>query len=176
MRAVVPEEEIPIARHSPVAALPVAELRVHVRLVEPPAVDEDDSVALHDGVAGESDQALDESPRRVAATRCGRRRVEDDDLAAPRTFEDVGEPVRDHTVVEGGEAPCSRPSAVQRRLHRRRRNPIRLRDLRLEHEHEGHGDPYRDGPVDEPANTHGPTITAASVQKRKSLSLLYRFR
>ena len=63
--------------------------------------------------------------------------------------EAIRDAVCDHAVVEAALAPCARLRAVERRLHRRRRDAIRLRDLGLEHEHEDHRHADRHDPVEQ---------------------------
>src|SRR5205085_6651448 len=69
--------------------------------------------------------------------------VEDDDLAAVRVAEVVDEPVGEHTVGEARPAAHARPGAVQRRLHRRGRDSVRVDDVELHREDDP--DRTRDG-------------------------------
>ncbi len=123
-----------------------------VRLVEPSSVDVDDAVPadeLHlDGFARKSDQPLDERPAGAAAAACLRRRLEDDDLTPPWVAQVVDEPVGEDAVREPGLAAGGGPRAVERGLHRGRRDPVRVDHVGLDDE-DDHDRPYdRDDPVD----------------------------
>ena len=60
----------------------------------------------------------------------------------------VEEPVREHPVGEARLAAGRGPGAVQRRLHRRRRDPVRVDDERLDEQHDRDRADDRDDPVD----------------------------
>ena len=124
--------------------------------MEPDAVDEHGTVALRDHLARQADDSFHEGAALAAAVaRRGGGGVEDDDVASVRIAEAVREPVRDHAIREGGLAAGRGARAVQRRLHRRRRDPVRLRHLGFEDEHEEHGDGDRHKPVDDGAPRSG---------------------
>src|SRR5262249_18637425 len=105
------------------------------------------------GVARHADQPLDECTAAVTrrAACGGGGRLEYDDLAARRASEHVREPVRNDAVAHRREAAERRLRAVQRRLHRRRRDSVRLRDLGLEDEDEHDRDTDGPEPLDHPA-------------------------
>ena len=79
-----------------------------------------------DRLARKADQPLHERPARAALDLRLRRRLEDDDLAPPWVAEVVEEPVREHAVGEPRLAAGRGPRAVERRLHRGRRDPVGL--------------------------------------------------
>ena len=81
-----------------------------------------------------------------------RRRRENDDLAAVRVAEAVDQPVREHPVGEACLAAGAGPRAVQRRLHRRRRDPVRVDDVPLDQEHDHDRADDRDHPVEDDAD------------------------
>src|SRR3989337_3531539 len=90
--------------------------------------DEDDAPALLDRLAGKPDQPLDErAPGAAALERLGRR-LEDDDVAAVGVLEAVDETVREHAVGEARLAARLGPRAVERGLHRGRRDAVRVYD------------------------------------------------
>ena len=120
-------------------------------------------LVLTDGLAGEPDQPFHERRAgvpRLADARSSRSR-EDDDLAALRTAEVVGEAVHQDAVARRGAAARAGPGAVERRLHRVRRDPIRLGDFRLEDEHE----PDRQGDREEPVDDLPPRVGQAVEQR-----------
>src|SRR5439155_3508399 len=151
--SVVAHEEIHARPHAP-GSLPAAgPARLDVRLLDRLAVDREHVVLVSDGVAGEPDQSLDEGPARVARLLgSDRGRVEDDDLATARAAEVVDEPVREHPVGQARLAPGPGPRAVKRRLHRRRRDPVRVDHPLLDREDDedragdGHDPVDRDPP------------------------------
>ncbi len=148
--SVVAHEEVVPGRHAPGAGDVVVFRVRRVRLVQALAVQRDHAVVLGDRVAGQADQALHERAALAALDRGLGRSGEDDDLPAGRRGEAVGEPVDDHAVAEARLAPGAGACAVQRRLHRRRRDAVRLRDLRFEDEHEGERDADRRDPIEDP--------------------------
>src|SRR5581483_1893321 len=161
VQPVVAHEEVLTLRHArPGVRLVVAQLRIDVRLLEELAVDVDVAVPLRDDVAGQPDQPLDE---RAADAARVLRRFEDHDLAAVRAAEAVGEPVRDHAVVERSLAVGAGLGAVERRLHRRGRDAVRLRDLRLEDEDEPDGEREREHPFEQLPHP-GMVLRAAPVR------------
>ena len=65
-----------------------------------------------------------------------------------RRAEVVDEAIREHAVGEPRLAAGSGPRAVERRLHRRRRDPVRIDDERLDREHDRDRTDDRGRPVD----------------------------
>ena len=102
-------------------------------------------------LAGQADQPLHEGAARTAADPRGRRRHEDDDLASLRLAKVVDQPVREHAVGEARLAAVRGLRAVERGLHRRRRDPVRIDDPRLDREHDRDRTDDRDHPVDRDA-------------------------
>ena len=154
MRSVVAEEEVMARRDLwPRGGLVVAKRRVDVRLVQLLAVDVDLAGALGHTVARQADQSLHERRAAVAgaALRRLRGRLEDDDLTALRIAEPECEPIGDHAVVVAALTPGARLRAVERRLHRRGRDPVRLGHFGLEREHEDDCEDDRHDPVDDAA-------------------------
>ncbi len=143
--------------------------RGQIRLVERFPVDVDDALARRDPVAREPDQPLHERPARAAA-RGRRRRVEDDDVAARGVREVVDEPVREHAVREARLAAVVLEGvrAVQRRLHRRGRDPVRVDDVGLDREDRGDRDHDREHPVDHrtPRGRDPPHETVDRISQR----------
>src|ERR671933_2507833 len=143
---------LPVVAHHEVAVLPdlerllrlvVAPVGLDVRLLQAPPVDVDEAAALRPHVAGQADDPLDEDAARAAELLRPLRRVEDDDLAPVRVAEVVDQPVGEHAVGEARLAAHARPRAVQRRLHRRGRDAVRVDDVELDREHDP--DRARDG-------------------------------
>src|SRR5919197_3578579 len=131
------------------AAAPTAR---QVRLSQRLAVDADDVVDAHaHRVAGQPDQALDEDAAGPARARSlGRvRHVEDDHLAALRLTEEVDEARGDDAVREAGLATVRWSRAMQRRLHRRRRNPVGAHEPGLGTADDGKGKRDRRQPLDQ---------------------------
>ena len=129
-----------------VADLAAEEVRLRVRL----AVHVQLVSADLELVAGKPDQALDEDAARARADACGLRRgLEDDDVAAIRVREAVDEPVGEHAVGDPRLAARLRRRAVQRRLHRGRRDPVRVHHPGLDGEHRRDRDRDRKNPVDD---------------------------
>src|SRR5581483_501689 len=126
----------------------VAPVRLHVRLVELLAVDVDVPVPLLPGLPGQPDQPLHEHAARAADLRRLRRGVEDDDVAALRAPEAVAEAAGEHAVGEARLAAGGGPRAVERRLHRARRDPVRVDHPLLDREHDQDRADDRDEPVD----------------------------
>ena len=120
-----------------------------IRLVEPPAVDIHDAVSLRDDLAGQADDSLHERAALGACLNGPRRCVEDDDLAALRVAEAVDEAVGDDAVRMSGEAAVRGASAVERRLHRGGRDPVRVGDLHFHREDDDHRDGDRQRPVED---------------------------
>ena len=113
---------------------------LQVRLLEELSVDVHVAEALlepHlDGVTGQPDQALDERASGATFQAGFRRRVEDDDLAAAWVPQVVDEAIREHPVGEARLTTGRRLRAMERRLHRRRRDPVRVDHERLHQEHD----------------------------------------
>src|ERR671930_71514 len=150
--AIVAHDEV-LARLElrPPAGAVVTPLRGYVLVGQALAVDEHGAVALGHLLAGKRDHALDEGERAgLAAARCAGWSVEDRDLAAARAAKAVDDPERDDSVGVVGQAAAARPGAVQRGLHRRRRDAVWLRHLGLEDEHERDCDGDRQNPVEHP--------------------------
>src|SRR5882672_3580700 len=122
--------------------------RTDVRLVETLAVDVYIAAALLPQIAGKPDQALHERPARPAACVGEGRRVEDDNVVALRVPEPVTEPAGEHPVREACLAFRARLGAVQGRLHRARRDPVRVDDPGLDREDDRDRADDRDEPVD----------------------------
>jgi len=78
-----------------------------------------------------------------------RRGLEHHDLPALGLAEPVRKAVGDDSVAESALTEIGRSGAVERRLHRRRWNAVRLGHLRFERQHEGNRDRDRDEPVDD---------------------------
>ena len=72
----------------------------------------------------------------------------------------VEEPVREHPVGVARLAAGLGPRAVQRRLHRRRRDPVRVDDEGLDEQHDRDRADDRDDPVDR----HPPRVGQAAGQ------------
>src|SRR5919197_311893 len=68
----------------------VAPVGLHVRLAEPPAVDDQVSASLRPPLARKPDNAFDVDAARAALEPRERRRAEDDDVVSPRPFRAVG--------------------------------------------------------------------------------------
>ena len=102
---------------------------------------------LH-ALAGKPDDALHERPAGAALRLCGGRRLEDDHVAARRVAEVVEEAIREHAIGEARLAAGRRTRAVERRLHRRRRDAVRVDDPRLDREDDRDGADDGDDPVD----------------------------
>src|SRR5204863_2070151 len=77
---------------------PVPPVGADIRLVETATVDVDVAVAFRPRFSGEPDQAFDVDAAEAAPGRGERRRVEDEDVAAPRRSEQEAEPAREHAV------------------------------------------------------------------------------
>src|SRR6188474_3139539 len=148
LRAVVAHHEVAPLRNLPAVRSLVALARGHVGLVQPLSVDEDGAVPLLDGVARKPDDPLDEGPARTAGFESLRGRVEDDDIAAMRVAEVVDEAVREDAVRVARETTRLRLGAMERRLHRRGRDPVRVHDPGLDREHRPDGDDDGHDPVD----------------------------
>ena len=88
------------------------------------------------------------------SSRCGGR-LEHDDLAPAGVAQPVEEAVREHPVGEARLAADGGLGAVQRGLHRRRRDAVRVDDERLDEQHDRHGTDDRDDPVDRDAKRVG---------------------
>jgi len=89
-----------------------------------------------------------------------RRRVEDDDVAALRAAELVADAAGEHPVGAAEQPACgetaeARPRAVERRLHRARRDPVRVDHPLLDREDDQDRPEDRDEPVDRDANAVG---------------------
>src|SRR5580765_2833778 len=158
LAAVVAHEEVLAGRDVPglprVLGVLLAPVGRDVGLAQLVVVDVDEAVrVLMDQVAGQPDQALDERAALAAVLFRRLGRVEDHDLAAVRAAEAIDEPVREYSVGVTRLAAVAgvRVGAVERRLHRGRRDPVRVHDPGLHHEHDG--DCERDGqdPVDRDA-------------------------
>src|SRR5487761_1618872 len=91
-------------------------------------------VVLLDRLPGQPDQPLDEGAAGAAFHEREPRRVEDDDLAAMRAGDIEADPAGEHAVAVAGLAAEGGPRAVQRRLHRRGGDPVRVDDVRLQGE------------------------------------------
>ena len=139
--AVVAHEEVVARRNRPGRpVLGVASRDRDVGLGELLAVDEDDAVALGPGLSRQRDQPLDVGAACAAAASRERRGREDDDVAAARLAEVVDEPVREHAVGDPRLAAVRRPGAVERRLHRRGRDPVRVHHPLLDAEDDRDGE------------------------------------
>src|SRR5204863_6026982 len=126
----------------------VTPVRLDVGLVEPLAVDVDVAPDLLPRIAGQADQTLDEDAARAADLRRARRRVEDDDVVALRAPQPVAEAAGEDAVGEPRLAPGGGAGAMQRRLHRAGRDPVRGDDPLLDREHDQDRADDRDEPVD----------------------------
>src|SRR2546430_5312941 len=150
LRAVVAHHEVRALRDVPgyaeMRAVGEPVLRGDVRLVQlhepllPGAPDPDEAVVvlLH-RVAGETDHPLDERAAFAALESGFARRVEDDDVAAGRIAAEVEtDAAGEHPVARVAEAAWIRGplGAVEVRLHRRRRDAVRIDDPQLEREHD----------------------------------------
>ena len=134
--SVIAENEVAIARVAlPAPGLVTAVGRPKIRLAQPGAVDEDVSGPHRDGLSGQADDPLDERPAGVTGSFDPKRRVEDDDVASFGLLEAIDEAVGDNSVGDSRHATTDRLGAVESRLHRRRRDPIWLRDFGLEDQH-----------------------------------------
>ncbi len=138
----------------PGAGEPVALGVRHVVVVQQLAVDEHEPAVLADRVAGQADQTLDERVARAALGRGQRRRLEDDDLPPLGALEAIDQAVGDDAVVEARLTVRRGLCAVERRLHRRRGNAVRLRDLGLDEEDDSDRDRDRDDPAEEAPRPH----------------------
>ncbi len=149
--AVVAEHDVAARRHllrlDDVVAAP---RRLDVGLDQSLAVDVDDAVLHPPRLPGQGDEALDEhtAPAAGALQLDARRRLEHDDVAALRLLDAVDEPVREHAVGEAPALAAALARAVQGRLHRGRRDPVRVDHPRLQREHEPDRGADRDDPVD----------------------------
>ena len=134
--SVITENEVSTAWvASPTPGFVTAVSRPKIRLTQQGAVDEDTSGPHRDGLSGQADDPFDERPAGVTRSFDPRRRVEDDDVASFGLLEAIDEPVGDNSVGDSRHATTDRLGAVKGRLHRRRRDPIRLRDFGLEDQH-----------------------------------------
>src|SRR5262249_46006830 len=110
-------------------------------------------VVLLQGLAGQADEALDERPG-LAANRLDslrRRRVEDDHVTPRRVRDGEADPAREHAVARVAEASEPGLRAVEIRLHRGRRDPVRVDDPVLEPEDDEDRAGDRENPVEEDA-------------------------
>ena len=117
-----------------------------VGLDEPVAVDVGHAFALGPGLSGEADDALHEDPADALARRLGWR-MEHDDVASLRIVEVVDEAVREDAVRARGLAIRFGPCAVQRGLHRRRGDPVRVDHPRFDTDHDRDCTHDREDPV-----------------------------
>src|SRR5919206_2219083 len=148
-RAVVAHHEVAVlADLDRPLRLVVSPVGLDVRLVQALAVDVDVAVPLRPDVAGQADDPLDEDAAAAAVLLRRARRVEDDDLAALRVAEVIDEPVGEDAVGEARLAAHARLGAVQRRLHRRRRDPVGVHDVELDRDHDPDGAGDREDPVE----------------------------
>src|SRR5580765_1079512 len=155
--AVVAHEEVLPDRHAPallaVGGVAVAPLLLDVRLVQLLVVDQDEALlVLVDEVARQADQPFDEDAALPALLLRRGRGLEDHDLAAVGVAEPVDEAVGQHPVGEARLATDARPRAVERRLHRRRGDLVRVDDPGLDRQHE----PDRDGDGHDPVDRDPP--------------------
>src|SRR5262249_2579623 len=114
-----------------------------VGLVERPPVDEDEAIADRDGLSGQPDDALQESPARIL------RKAEDADVAAagPSRREERGERPADRRVEElVHEHPVAGQDGL---LHRRARNLEGLKKERAREQRENDGGENRIRPLAE---------------------------
>src|SRR4029079_10905895 len=104
--------------------------RLEIRLSQLLAVDEDIPEALLqadlDGVAGEPDEPLDERAARAALDARSIGGVEDDYLSPTPFAQVIDRAVREDSVGEARLAGGGRARAVERRLHRRGGNAVRV--------------------------------------------------
>ena len=152
MDSVVAEYEVVTRRDArPPVGFVTSERRIDVRLDETVAIDVDDPVAFRHEFAGKPDDALDEGRIPVAQSTSLRclGSSEDDDLSPLRIIEPVRKPVGDHTVAESPLAEVCGYRAVERWLHRRRGDAVRLGDLCLKRQDEGNGRGDRNEPIDD---------------------------
>src|SRR5262249_26675987 len=112
-------------------------LRRDVRLLElhellrPRCANPDEAaVVLAHGLAGEADDPLHERAALAALERCRPGSVEDDDVATRRRAEVETDTAGEHAIAGAPEAARLRRPArtVQRRLHRGRRDAVRVDD------------------------------------------------
>jgi hypothetical protein len=82
-------------------------------------------------------------PRLPQAETAADRASNTDDLTAAWIAQPVRETVREHVIGNEARHPSTGARALQRRLHRRARDAVRLRDLRLEREHDHRRDSER---------------------------------
>ena len=153
LRAIVTHDEVAAGGHAVgVLGADVAAIVLDVRLLEPLSVDVDEcrttSQANRDPLAREPDDPLHERASRSALRLRRRRRLEDDHVSALRIAEVVDEAIREHAVREARLAPRCGARAVECRLHRRRRDAVRIHDPRLDGEDDRDRADDRDDPVD----------------------------
>ena len=89
-----------------------------------------------------------------------------------RVAEVVDEAVREDAVGEACKATRAAAAAVQRGLHRRRRNSVRVHDPRFDREHDRDRADDRDDPVDDPA----PRLRHAEADQRVPAAILLLLR
>jgi hypothetical protein len=134
VNSVIAEDEVVARRDARPATVLVSSPRgIEIGLDETVAVDVDDAVAFRYQFTGKSDDALDESRAGVIrfASFSASGGFENDDLDALGTTEPVRKPVGDHTVVEAPLAEVGGVRAVERWLHRGRRDDVRLAETPL---------------------------------------------
>src|ERR671923_2264060 len=147
--AVVAHDEVAVVRNlQRRPRVDVAPVRLHIRLVPPLGVDVDEAAAPLPHIAREADDALDEGAAGAAVLARPLRRREDDDVSPFGIAEVVDEPVREHAVGEARRAAEPGSGAMERRLHRRGRDPVRVHDPLLDRQHDRDGADDRHHPVD----------------------------
>jgi hypothetical protein len=136
--SVITENEVSTAWvASPAPGFVTAVSRPKIRLIQQCAVDEDASALHRDGLSGQADDPFEEGPAAVTRSFDLRRTLEEDDVASFGFVEPVDEAVGDDSVGDSRLAAADRFGAVEGRLHRRRRDSIRLCDFGLEDEQTG---------------------------------------
>ena len=108
------------------------------------------SVAALHRVAGQPDHAFDDIFRTSDDREPVAGGLEDDDVAAVDAVQLVGELVDEHAVVV-----TPRRAAMQRLLHRPRRDSVGLDDVCAQHERPDHGEQNEDDPLTAPMNLLG---------------------
>src|SRR4029453_3202659 len=165
LRSVVAHHEVvPFRDPLRVVRVEVAAALRDVRLDQLLPVDVDLAVPLLPQLPRQADDPLYERPGRRALLGGARRGVEDHDVAALGIAEVVDEAVREHPVREARQAAGAGPRTVETRLHRGRRDAVRVDDPRLDREH----DRDRADDRDQPVEGHGPRVRQPEALDRVS--------